>query len=165
MKIPVTLCLIVVLMSLVLAQKDRELINQILFMVILIILFPLAICTSEPKVEGNCDERIRGYSYIANRNRCRRYHFRACSVTGNFFHSRDGCKSKCMDNSEPEGESGFMSFINRTMSQFQSLLSSFMNFASWSWVYNYENKDLKNKVSLYNIIFQVQDAKSISDFN
>ncbi|KAH8350524.1 hypothetical protein KR067_006084, partial [Drosophila pandora] len=87
-------------------------------------------CTDEPKVEGNCDERIKGYSYIADRNRCRRFHFRACNVTGNFFHTRDGCKSKCMDNSQPEGESGFMSFINRTMSQFQSLLSSLMNFAS-----------------------------------
>ncbi|KPU73267.1 uncharacterized protein Dana_GF28157 [Drosophila ananassae] len=111
LKIQVTLCLIVVLISLVLAQKDP-------------------ICTDEPKVEGNCDERIKGYSYIADRNRCRRHHFRACNVTGNFFHTRDGCKSKCMDNSQPEGESGFMSFINRTMSQFQSLLSSLMNFAS-----------------------------------
>ncbi|KAH8240855.1 hypothetical protein KR026_006274, partial [Drosophila bipectinata] len=86
------------------------------------------ICTKEPKVEGECKEQIKGYSYVANRNRCRKLQFKACSVTGNFFPTMDSCKSKCLNKSAPEREKNFMAFIDRTMSQFISLLNSFINF-------------------------------------
>ncbi|KAH8333787.1 hypothetical protein KR059_003397, partial [Drosophila kikkawai] len=88
-------------------------------------------CHSETIVTGDCKQRIRGFTYLAGRERCHRFRTRACSVTGNFFHSRDECKLKCIPESKnSNGENGFVTFMNRAMSQVQDMLQSLVNYAS-----------------------------------
>ncbi|KAH8283517.1 hypothetical protein KR018_004632, partial [Drosophila ironensis] len=84
------------------------------------------ICKNEPEVSGDCKESIRGYTFSESKNRCKSIRVEACMAKGNFFRTRDGCRSKCMGNS-PSEESGFMAIINRTLSQIQSLLSGFIH--------------------------------------
>ncbi|KAH8369053.1 hypothetical protein KR200_010821, partial [Drosophila serrata] len=88
-------------------------------------------CHSDTIVTGDCGRRIRGFAYISGSDKCHRFRTRACSVTGNFFHSEDECKQRCATpRSSNSDESGFVSFINRSMARIQDLLKGIVNYAS-----------------------------------
>ncbi|XP_016982767.1 uncharacterized protein LOC108047182 [Drosophila rhopaloa] len=78
MKFVVTTCLIIILIGLVLAQKN-------------------VICGNEAIVDGDCEQRIKGFTYIPEKNRCKKMRTKGCTVTGNYFRSRDECESVCKE--------------------------------------------------------------------
>ncbi|XP_043648149.1 uncharacterized protein LOC122616672 [Drosophila teissieri] len=67
----------------------------ITFLIIYVVAQTKADCRSKPIVDGKCDQRIEGYTFVAAESRCKRFKTRGCTVGGNYYRTLDECRVKC----------------------------------------------------------------------
>ncbi|EDV31212.1 uncharacterized protein Dana_GF14658 [Drosophila ananassae] len=105
MKFLAIVSLIVILIGIVLAQTDP-------------------ICRLEPIPIGQCGDSFVGYTYSTIRNRCVNFAGRGCSITGNFFNSRNECEDLCKEFNSLR-EAPFTYFFDRAVERIQDIISSY----------------------------------------
>ncbi|XP_039501775.1 uncharacterized protein LOC120458252 [Drosophila santomea] len=67
----------------------------ITFLIVYVLAQTKADCVSKPIVDGKCDQRIKGYTYVVAENQCKRFKTRGCTVGGNYYRTLEECISKC----------------------------------------------------------------------
>ncbi|KQS70053.1 uncharacterized protein LOC26526446 [Drosophila erecta] len=67
----------------------------ITFLIIYILAQTNANCGKKPIVDGNCDQRIKGFTYETAENRCKKFRTKGCTVGRNYYRTRNECNSKC----------------------------------------------------------------------
>ncbi|KAH8350523.1 hypothetical protein KR067_006074, partial [Drosophila pandora] len=83
-------------------------------------------CRLEPIPIGQCGDSFVGYTYSTIRNRCVNFAGRGCSITGNFFNSRNECEALCKEFNSLR-EAPFTYFFDRAVERIQDIIASYTN--------------------------------------